>query len=94
MKNGELYNIISEAMNGMKENRQSTTDGLFVVAIYKGKKTGKRSESKLFFDGYTLSELDVLLREVYGKIYELRHRNDPKSKKINKKLNDKRDGIA
>ncbi len=83
MQNKEIYQKVEELIEENKTAEDSKSDGVFILAIYK---KGKKSESKVMMNGFSLKEADVIVRGVYGKIYELRRRGDKKMQEINKKL--------
>ena len=44
------------------------------------------SQAKVLMNGFKIEEIDVVLREIYGKIFEMRNRGNAKIQRINKKL--------
>ena len=82
-KNKEIYNEVKKVIEKNKKNEKSVSDGLFVLAVYK---KGKKQEIVSLVNGMKPIEIEVALREVYSKVYEIRKRNDKKMIKLNKKL--------
>jgi len=83
---------VETVIENNKINLDSKEDGVLVLAIYKPKviQGEKKSESKLLMNGFTLEEADVILRDVYAKVYEIRKRKDEKMKLVDKRLKDLR----
>lgn len=69
---------------------KSDTDGLMLIAIYKKK---KKATVKVHINGLDPKEADVIIREIYGKVYEIRKRNDTKAKALNEKLEGKKNRV-
>ena len=82
-KNCELYKSVEKIIEQNKGKKDSTRNGVFVLAIYK---KGKMSQAKVLMNGFKIEEIDVVLREIYGKIYEMRNRGNAKIQRINRKL--------
>lgn len=85
-KNYKAYKDVEAVIEGNLNCKQSTENGLFVLAIYK---KGKKADTKVLINGFTLEELDVILRDVYSRIYDLRKKDDPKMQKLDKRLAEK-----
>lgn len=69
---------------------KSDSDGLMLIAIYKKK---KKATVKVHINGLDMKEADVILRDIYSKVYEIRKRNDPKAQKLNEKLEGKKNRV-
>ena len=82
-KNCKLYKSVEKIIEENKGKKDSVKNGVFVLAIYK---KGKVSQAKVLMNGFKIEEIDVVLREIYGKIYEMRNRGDARIQRINKKL--------
>ncbi len=82
-KNCTLYKSVEKIIEENKGKKDSVKNGVFVLAIYK---KGKVSQAKVLMNGFKIEEIDVVLREIYGKIYEMRNRGNAKIQRINKKL--------
>ena len=82
-KNCKLYKSVEKIIKENKGKKDSAKNGVFVLAIYK---KGKVSQAKVLMNGFKIEEIDVVLREIYGKIYEMRNRGNAKIQRINKKL--------
>jgi len=85
--------IFDKACDLMEEARllpNSNKNKVLMIAIYK---KGENAEARTLFNGFTLDEVDVLLREIYGKVYALRKSKDPKMQEINQKLEDKKNNV-
>jgi hypothetical protein len=84
--NKELHGQVSKKILANTKNAVSTSDGVFILSIYYDKKK-KTSDAQILINGLKPIEAEVLIKEVYGRIYAERVKNDPKMIAINKKLN-------
>lgn len=84
-KNKVLHNQISNKILENSKNASSATDGVFVLSIHYNKKL-KTSDIKVLINGLTPIEAEVLIKEVYARVYAERVKNDPRMKKLNEKL--------
>jgi hypothetical protein len=82
-KNQQLYKSVEKIIEDNRGKKDSIKEGVFVLAVYK---KGKVSQAKVLMNGFKIEEIDVVLREIYGKIYEMRNRGNAKIQRINKKL--------
>lgn len=82
-KNYKVYKDITQIIESARGAKESTENGVIAFVVYK--KRG-RAETKMLMNGFTLEEADVVIRDLYGKIYELRKRNDKKMQKLDKKI--------
>lgn len=85
-KNYKAYKDVEAVIEGNLNCKQSTENGLFVLAIYK---KGKKATSKVLVNGFSLEELDVVIRDVYARIYGLRKKDDKKLQALDKKFGGK-----
>jgi hypothetical protein len=89
--NKELHGQVSKKILANTKNASSTSDGVFILSIYYDKKKGT-SDAQTFINGLKPIEAEVLIKEVYARIYAERVKNDPKMKKINADLEKRRQG--
>jgi len=82
-KNYKVYKAVEQIIELNKGKKDSKENAVFVLAIYK---KDLKAQSKVLMNGFQISEIDVILREVYGKIFEMRNRGNSKMVKINQKL--------
>lgn len=84
-KNKKTFSSVVSIIEKEKRRRKSKNDGVFVMAVYKKK---RKTEIKALVNGITPDELDIILREIYGKVYSIRKKNDKELiKKFKKKNN-------
>jgi len=82
-KNYKVYKEVEQIIELNKGKKDSSENAVFVLAIYK---KDKKAQSKVLMNGFEIEEVDVILREVYGKVYEMRNRGNAKMQKINQRL--------
>jgi len=78
----DIVEILKDAtpVDPLKDKK---TDGLLVFSIHLNK---KKANSKVFISGMTLEQADVIIRDIYSSVFELRKRNDPKMKALDRKV--------
>lgn len=85
-KNKKIYDEVKKIIKENKDKQKSISDGLFILALYK---KGKNQKIESLINGLSLEEMDVAIRELYSRIYEMRMRNNKKMIKLNNKLKKK-----
>lgn len=88
-ENKKVFDEVVKLIELNADRQQSKTDKLFVVGVYG---SGAEAEVKVSVNGFSPDELDVIVREIYGRIYDVRVRNTKKGKSIEKKLSKKKNG--
>lgn len=89
-KNRAAFEQVAAIVAEENSREKSKTDGLMVIAIYERK---KRAEVKVLINGLDPDRADVIIREIYSKIYEIRKRKDPKAQALDKKLSGKKSRV-
>ena len=86
-KNKAAFEKVAAVIAEESQGEKSKTDGLMLIAIYE---KNKKAEVKVHINGLDPDRADVIIREIYSKVYEIRKRKDPKAQALNKKLNEKK----
>lgn len=90
--NEYLFNQVTEIIKPHRTRKESKKDGVVVIAIHH-KKGGKKGVAQAYINGIDLKVASVILRDIYGKIYEMSKRSDKKMQKIDETLREKK-GLA
>lgn len=89
-KNRAAFEQVAAIIAEESQGEKSTTDGLMIIAIYERK---NRADVKVHINGLDPDRADVIIREIYGKVYEIRKRKDPKAQALNEKLIGKKNRV-
>lgn len=87
-KNRALFDTINKLVKESKREKTSKKDGVLVLSIHLRRENNEeaKSDAAVFMNGFSLDELDVLIRDVYSKIYEMRVRNQKNMQEVDAKL--------
>lgn len=87
-KNFKAFKDIEAVIESNKGKKESKENSIFALVIYA--KPKGIPQVKVLINGFDLKVLDVIIRQVYGKIYAMRRKDDPKAQKMEHDLLEKK----
>lgn len=88
--NKKVFDSMVALIEDNKDCEQSTEDKLLSIAVYGDKNGG--ADVRVSVNGFTPVEVDVIVREIYSRVYDIRARKTKSGKALEKKLSKEKNG--